>query len=44
MPNLYVMDGGVLSTNPHKNPTLHIMALAYRNSENLAERLRNGEI
>ena len=44
VPNLYVMDGGVMPTNPHKNPTLHIMALAYRNSENLAERLRVGEI
>ena len=44
VPNLYVMDGGVMPTNPHKNPTLHIMALAYRNSEVLAGRLRNGEI
>lgn len=42
--NLYVMDGGVLPTNPHKNPTLHIMALAYRNCENLAQRLKQGEI
>ena len=42
--NLYVMDGGVLPTNPHKNPTLHIMALAYRNCENLAQRLQQGEI
>ena len=42
--NLYVMDGGVLPTNPHKNPTLHIMALAYRNSEDLARRLQQREI
>lgn len=44
VPNLYVMDGGVLPTNPHKNPTLHIMALAYRNSEDLARRLQQREI
>lgn len=42
--NLYVMDGGVLPTNPHKNPTLHIMALAYKNCASLAERLRTNEI
>ena len=44
VPNLYVMDGGVLPTNPHKNPTLHIMALAYRNSEDLARRLEQRDI
>ena len=42
--NLYLMDGGVFTSNPHKNPTLTIMALAWRNSEKLARRLGSGDI
>lgn len=42
--NLYVMDGGVMVTNPHKNLTLTLMALTYRNSEGLARRLLQGEL
>ncbi|MFC4701261.1 GMC family oxidoreductase [Glaciecola siphonariae] len=37
--NLYVMDGGVFASNPHKNCTLTIMTLAMRNAAHLAERL-----
>ena len=34
--NLFVMDGAPMVTNPDKNPTLTIMALAWRASEYLA--------
>nr|WP_241664586.1 GMC family oxidoreductase [Ningiella ruwaisensis] len=37
--NLYVMDGGVFASNPHKNCTLTIMTLAMRNASKLAEEL-----
>lgn len=37
--NLYVMDGGVFASNPHKNCTLTIMTLAMRNASKLSERL-----
>ena len=39
IPNLFVADGGVFATKAHKNPTLTIMALAWRSSNYLAERL-----
>ncbi len=38
--NLFVMDGGVFSSKAHKNPTLTIMALAWRSSDYLAEQLK----
>jgi choline dehydrogenase-like flavoprotein len=38
-PNLFVMDGGVFASNPHKNCTLTIMTLAMRNSSWLSEQL-----
>lgn len=41
-PNLFVMDGGVFASNPHKNCTLTIMTLAMRNSSWLAEQLAKG--
>jgi len=41
-PNLFVMDGGVFASNPHKNCTLTIMTLAMRNSAWLAEQLQTG--
>jgi choline dehydrogenase-like flavoprotein len=37
--NLFIADGSVFSTKSHKNPTLTIMALAWRNCDYLAEQL-----
>jgi choline dehydrogenase-like flavoprotein len=37
--NLFIADGGVFASKAHKNPTLTIMALAWRNSDYLAEQL-----
>jgi len=42
--NLVVVDGGVFTTNAHKNPTLTIMALAWRSMDHLADRMRKNEI
>lgn len=39
VPNLFITDGGVFASKAHKNPTLTIMALAWRNSEYLADEL-----
>jgi choline dehydrogenase-like flavoprotein len=44
VPNLFITDGGVFASNAHKNPTLTILAVAWRSSEHLAERLRKNEI
>ncbi|TWT18120.1 GMC family oxidoreductase [Luteimonas marina] len=43
-PNLFVMDGGVFASNPHKNCTLTIMTLAMRNSAWLAAQLEAGTL
>ncbi|TWT21801.1 GMC family oxidoreductase [Luteimonas wenzhouensis] len=43
-PNLFVMDGGVFASNPHKNCTLTIMTLAMRNSAWLAGQLKAGRL
>ncbi|MGI2069089.1 GMC family oxidoreductase [Shewanella baltica] len=43
-PNLFVMDGGVFASNPHKNCTLTIMTLSMRNSSWLATQLTKGSI
>ncbi|WP_202840371.1 GMC family oxidoreductase [Luteimonas saliphila] len=43
-PNLFVMDGGVFASNPHKNCTLTIMTLAMRNSAWLADQLKAGAL
>lgn len=43
-PNLFVMDGGVFASNPHKNCTLTIMTLAMRNSDYLAKQLKAGAL
>lgn len=40
--NLFVLDGAVLPSNPDKNPTLTIMALAMRNASYLAKEAKNG--
>ena len=37
--NLFITDGGVFASKAHKNPTLTIMALAWRSSDYLAEQL-----
>jgi len=42
--NLFVMDGGVFASNPHKNCTLTIMTLAMRNASWLSEQLNKGAI
>ena len=41
-PNLFVMDGGVFASNPHKNCTLTIMTLAMRNANWLAGQIQQG--
>ena len=43
-PNLFVCDAASFVSNPDKNPTLTINALAWRASEYLAEALRSGEL
>ncbi|MBN7819254.1 GMC family oxidoreductase [Bowmanella yangjiangensis] len=42
--NLFVMDGGVFASNPHKNCTLTIMTLAMRNASWLSAQLKGGVI
>jgi len=43
VPNLYVSDGSVMTTSGAANPTLTIVALATRQAEFIAERLRKGD-
>ncbi|MGQ8365529.1 GMC family oxidoreductase [Glaciecola sp. 1036] len=40
--NLFVMDGGVFASNPHKNCTLTILTLAMRNANHLAGQIQQG--
>jgi choline dehydrogenase-like flavoprotein len=42
--NLFVADAASFLSNPDKNPTLTICALAWRTADYLAEQLRKGEI
>jgi len=42
--NLVVADGGVFTSNAHKNPTLTIMALAWRSMDHLTSRMKKGEV
>ena len=44
IPNLFITDGGVFATKAHKNPTLTILALAWRSSEYLAEQMSRREL
>jgi choline dehydrogenase-like flavoprotein len=44
VPNLYVVDGSVFPSASEKNPTHTIMALAARAADDIAERLRRGEL
>ena len=42
--NLFLMDGSVLPSNPDKNPTLTILALAWRSTEWLMEEMKKQTI
>jgi choline dehydrogenase-like flavoprotein len=42
--NLFVADGAVFVSNPDKNPTHSIVALAWRTAEYVAEELRKGHV
>lgn len=42
--NLFIVDGGVFASKAHKNPTLTILALAWRSSDYLANQMRAGAI
>jgi choline dehydrogenase-like flavoprotein len=42
-PNLYIADAGLFPSMPCKNPTLTIMALAWRGAQHLAEGLKRGD-
>jgi choline dehydrogenase-like flavoprotein len=42
--NLFVVDGSTFTTASEKNPTLTILALAWRSTDYLAEQMRRGEI
>lgn len=42
--NLFVADGGPFVSNPDKNPTHTIIALAWRTAEYLAEEMRKGHV
>jgi len=44
VPNVFVADGGVFPYNADKNPTLTIMALAWRMSDHIMERMKRREI
>ena len=42
--NLLLLDGATLPSNPDKNPTLTILALAWRSSEWLMEEMKRGNV
>lgn len=42
--NLVIADGGVFASNADKNPTLTIMALAWRAADRILERMRRKEL
>lgn len=44
VPNLFVSDGAVFPSNADKNPTLTIMAVAWRAADHILERLRRREL
>lgn len=43
VPNVFVVDGSAFPTASEKNPTLTIVALNWRATDNLAELIRRGE-
>ena len=44
VPNLFLADGAVFASNADKNPTLTIMALAWRTADHILERMRRREL
>jgi choline dehydrogenase-like flavoprotein len=42
--NLFINDGAVFASNADKNPTLTIMALAWRGSDHILQRMRRKEL
>jgi choline dehydrogenase-like flavoprotein len=42
--NIYVADGGVFASNADKNPTLTIMALAWRTADRILDEMRRGNL
>jgi choline dehydrogenase-like flavoprotein len=44
VPNLFVVDGSAFTTASEKNPTLTILALAWRATDYMAEQIRAGTI
>lgn len=42
--NLFVADGATFCSSPEKNPTLTIMALAWRGADRILEELKNGNL
>jgi choline dehydrogenase-like flavoprotein len=44
VPNLFVADGAVFPSNADKNPTLTIMAVAWRTADHILERMRRKEL
>jgi len=44
VPNLFVTDGAVFASNADKNPTLTIMALAWRAADHILDRMRRREL
>ncbi|HYR56985.1 MAG TPA: GMC family oxidoreductase, partial [Chthoniobacteraceae bacterium] len=43
-PNVLVADGGTFVSNPYKNPTLTILALAWRQADHLFAEMKKGSI
>jgi len=44
VPNLFITDGAVFASNADKNPTLTIMALAWRAADHILARMRRREL
>ena len=42
--NVFVADGGVFASNADKNPTLTIMALAWRAADRILDEMRKGNL
>ena len=44
VPNLFIMDGATMVSSPDKNPTLSILALAWRSADNMATLAKQGAL
>jgi choline dehydrogenase-like flavoprotein len=44
IPNLFISDGSIFASSAAANPTLTIVALAIRQADHIAERMRQGEL